>query len=105
MFQVIKRRREPVAWSALFAKTNCLVFNVSNVLFDLEPRTPQNVHDPGKNVRDFHDDPGGSLRQRQSFPQQHPRGGRRPVHQRPTKFPGIRGETYESKGPIGPKEG
>jgi len=45
-----------------------------------EPRAFENVHDSCKNVRCVHDDPRGSLRQRQSFPQQHTRGGRRPVH-------------------------
>lgn len=57
-----------------------------------EPRAPENVHDPGENVRDVHDDAGGPLRQRQSFPQQHARGGRRPVHQRPAELAGARGE-------------
>lgn len=59
-----------------------------------EPRAPENVHDPGENVRDVHDDARGPLRQRQSFPQQHARGGRRPVHQRSAELAGARGESY-----------
>lgn len=57
-----------------------------------EPRAVENVHDSGKDVRRVHDDPGGSLRQRQSFPQQHPRGGRSPVHQCSAELAGFGGE-------------
>jgi len=57
-----------------------------------EPRAFENVHDSCKNVRCVHDDSRGSLRQRQSFPQQHPRRGRRAVHQRSVKLTSSGGE-------------
>lgn len=65
-----------------------------------EPRAPENVHDPGENVRGVHDDARGPLRQRQSFPQQHARGGRRPVHQRSAELAGARGESEPNDRPI-----
>jgi len=57
-----------------------------------EPRAFENVHDSCKNIRCVHDDSRGSLRQRQSFPQQHPRGRRRSVHQRFAKLTSFGGE-------------
>lgn len=58
-----------------------------------EPRAFKNVHDSGENFRGVYDDFGRSLRQRQSFSQQHPRGGRGPVHQCSTQLAGVRGES------------
>lgn len=73
---------------------------LTTTMFVAEPRAPENVHDPGENVRDVHDDAGGPLRQRQSFPQQHTRGGRRPVHQRTAELAGARGESEPSDRPT-----
>jgi hypothetical protein len=65
-----------------------------------EPRAIENVHDSSKNVRCVYDDPRGSLRQRQSFPQQHSRGGRRPVHQRSAELTGFGGEWNRKNSPV-----